>query len=242
MFKSMWWSHIPNIDVMPVIVGAEPEKTPEQIAAEAAAASAAAAGGAGGGNSNDQELDPQKKIAALTEEKDRHWTKAQEAEQKLQEAATELEELRTFKQTKDQESMSEEQKVEARLAEFEVKLAAKDVEIANLQETSKKLVVKNAFLAQNDVKWHNAESALSLSDLSEVEIVDGKDGAPSLKNDVAMKNAIQKLAESHPYLVDTSEGEPSWEGKTGDKVQKRQTANEASKRDKLLKDYPALRR
>jgi TolA-binding protein len=241
MLKSMWWSHIPNIDAFPVIRGFEPEKTPEQIAAEAAA-SLAAAGGAGGGNSDDQELDPQKKIAALTEEKDRHWTKAQEAEQKLQEQLAELEELRTFKQTKDQESLTEEQKIEAKLAEFDVALKAKDVEIEKLKEASKRLTIKNAFLAQNDVKWHDAESALSLADLSEVEIVDGKDGIPTLKNDVAMKNAIQKLAETKSYLVDTSEGEPVWEGKTGDKVQKRQVANEATKREKLLKEYPALRR
>lgn len=242
MLKSMWWSHIPNIDAFPVIVGAEPEKTPEQIAAEAAAGVTDPLGGAGGDQTQDQELDPQKKILALTEEKDRHWTKAQEAERKLQEAADELEELRKFKLTKDQESLTEEQKIEAKLAEFDVQLKVKDAEIEKLRETSKKLVVKNAFLAQNDVQWHDAESALSLADLSEVEIVDGKDGSPTLKNDAAMKSAIQKLAETKPYLVNKSEGEPTWEGKTGDKQQKQTIRQDASKRDKLLKDYPALRR
>jgi TolA-binding protein len=239
MFKSVWWSHIPNIDTFPVIVGSEPEKTPEQIAAEAAAGVTNPSGGAGG--EQQQELDPQKKIAALTEEKDRHWTLAQEAKSKLTEAERELEELRQFKLTKEQESLSDDEKVAAKVLDLETKLAEKDVEIEKVKESARKLVLNNAFLAQNDVKWHNAERALALADLSEVEIVDNN-GVPTLKDPSKMKAAIEALAKSDAYLVDTSEKPPSWEGNTGDKPLKPTVKSEASKREKLLKEYPALRR
>ncbi len=237
MFKSMWWSHIPNIDVFPVIAGSEndpPNPDPNALGNPA--------GGAGGEQQQQQNLDPQVKIAALEEEKNRHFAKAKEASDKLTEAERELEELRQFKQTKDQESLTEEQKTQAKIAEFEQQLAAKDAEIQKLQESSRKLAVKNAFLSANDVKWHNAESALALADLSEVEIVDGPDGLPSLKDATVMQNAIKGLADKHPYLVDTSEGAPTWQGKTGDKQQKQQVINEADKRQKLLTKYPALKR
>ena len=103
--------------------------------------------------------------------------------------------------------------------------------------------MKNAFLSTNDVKWHNPESALSLADLSAVEIVEGKDGVPTLKDPAALKTAIEDLSKAHPYLVNNSEGQqPTWQGKTGDKPQPRQTGEEAAKRDKLLAKYPALRR
>jgi TolA-binding protein len=240
MFKSMWWSHIPNIDAFPVIQGRENE--PGQP--DPNASNPDSTGGAGGGQQQQQteNLDPNVKIAALEDEKNRHWTKAQEAEQRLKDAEKELEELRNFKQTKDQESLTEEQKTQQKIAEFEVQLAEKDAQIEKLRDGARKLTLKNAFLAANDVQWHNPESALSLADLSAVEVVEDKDGVPSLKDATAMKNAIDALKTAHPYLVNNSEGTPTWQGKTGDKVQKQSVANEASKRDGLLKKYPALRR
>ncbi|QPX62557.1 scaffolding protein [Arthrobacter phage Wollypog] len=240
MFKSMWWSHIPNIDAFPVISGSDNEPTGDPL--PGGSSNPDSAGGAGGGQQQQQQGDPQVKIAALEEEKNRHWTAKEEAERKLQEASAELEELRTYKQTKDQESLTEEQKVQQKLADFEKQLAEKDVEIERLRDGARKLTLKNAFLAANDVQWHNPESALSLADLSEVEIVEDKDGVPSLKDPAAMKNAITALSQAHPYLVNNSEGTPTWQGKTGDKQQKQQVANDASKREKLLKNYPALRR
>lgn len=238
MLKSMWWSHIPNIDFIPVLSGRENDT----VEPGAGGNDAGEPGGAGGSQADDQNLDPQKKITALNEEKDRHFQARTEAEKKLADADAELEELRNFKKEKDQETLTSEEKVAQQIDELTKTVEQKEAQIQLLTESSKKLVIRNAFLAANDVKWHNAESALSLADLSGVEVVDGKDGVPALKDQASVKTAVEALAKSHPYLVDTTEGSPSWEGKTGDQPQRRKTTDAAAKRDKLLKDYPALRR
>lgn len=240
MFKSMWWSHIPNIDLIPVIKGAEPEIEDQD------GGNNDGTGGAGDGGQGDQskeELDPQKKIAALTDEKDRHWTKAQEAERKLQESQTELEELRKFKQEQDDAKLSADEKVTREIETLNKTVKDQESVIESLKESARKLVLNNAFLGQTDVKFHNAERALALADLSEVEIIEDKNGIPVLKDPAKLKAAIKALAESDAYLVDTSDGkQPVWDGKTGDKPQKRSVDDNASKRDKLMKEYPALRR
>lgn len=241
MFKSMWWSHIPNLELIPVIVGAEPDPNEDE---KQKLENQDGTGGAGGSQVDpNAELDPQKKIDALTEEKDRHWTKAQEAERALQEAADELEELRKFKQSADDAKLTDDERVAKEVELLNKTVAEKDVVIEGLKESARKLVLNNAFLGQTEVKFHNAERALALADLSEVEIIEGKDGIPVLKDPNKLTAAIKALAASDSYLVDTSsEKAPLWDGKTGDKPLPKKLPGDASKKDKLLKDYPALRR
>lgn len=240
MLKSMWWSHIPNIDFVPVITGAEPDPDDKDKDENKDGT-----GGAGGSHvdPNAGDLDPQKKIDALTEEKDRHWTKAQEAERKLQETADELEELRKFKQTADDSKLTDDERVSKEIETLNKTVEDQNAVIEGLKESARKLVLNNAFLGQTDVKFHNAERALALVDLSDVEIIEGKDGIPVLKDPNKLSAAIKALAASDAYLVDTSsEKQPLFDGKTGDKPLQKKVPGEAAKRDKLLKDYPALRR
>lgn len=246
MFKSMWWSHIPNLELIPVIVGAEPDPTEDEKKLENQDGTGGAGGSQQQGDPNDgggDDRDPQKKISALTEEKDRFWTKAQEAERKLQETADELEELRKFKQTADDAKLTTDEKTARELETLNKTVEDQNAVIEGLKESARKLVLNNAFLGQTEVKFHNAERALALADLSEVEIIEGKDGIPVLKDPNKLTAAIKALAASDSYLVDTSsEKAPLWDGKTGDKPLQKKAPADAAKKDKLLKDYPALRR
>lgn len=245
--SKMWWSHINGIDFksvqLPTISGAEPDPVvPGTTDPTGGAGAGEQQGVTPAGSASDAELDPQKKIAALTEEKDRHWTKAQEAAQKLSELEPELEELRKLKEQIETEKLSNEEKVQKQIEDLTKTITAKDETIAQLQESTKKLVLNNAFLTQTDVKWHNADRALALADLSAVEISEDKNGVPTIKNPDALQKAIKELATSDAYLVNTSEGAPSWSGKTGEVPAPKQKTGAAADREKLLKDYPALRR
>lgn len=243
--KSMWWSHISGIDFkkiqLPTISGAEPEPTGTGVTDPTGGAGTGEQQGTPAGGTTDADLDPQKKIAALIEEKDRHWTKAQETAAKLSELEPELEELRKLKEQVESEKLTTEQKVQKQIEDLTTTITQKDETIAKLQESARKLVLNNAFLTQNDVKWHNADRALALADLSAVEIVDNN-GVPQIKNPDALSKAIKDLATSDAYLVNTSEGAPSWSGKTGDAPKPKPQTGAAADREKLLKDYPALRR
>lgn len=243
--KSMWWSHINGIDFkkiqLPAISGAEPEPTGTDDNQNAGGAGTGEQQGNPAGGTGAENLDPQAKIAALTEEKDRHWTKAQEAAQKLSELEPELEELRKLKEQVEAEKLTSEEKVTKQIEDLTKTITQKDETIAQLQESARKLVLNNAFLTQNEVKWHNADRALALADLSAVEIVD-EGGVPKIKNPDALTKAIKDLATSDAYLVNNSEGAPSWQGKTGEAPANKQKSGEAADRDKLLKQYPALRR
>jgi len=91
---------------------------------------------------------------------------------------------------------------EARVAELEP-IAAKVPELEKQVEAEKeavrKLRIDNAFLT-SDVEWVDAEAALRLVDLSEVEIKD--DGTVK-----GLKEALAALAEKKPYLVKQKEDE-----------------------------------
>lgn len=70
-------------------------------------------------------------------------------------------------------------------------------QVSALQETNRSLAMQVAFLKDNTYQWHNPERALKLVDLSKVEI--GDDGSVS-----GLKDALNALAKSDPYLVDNS--------------------------------------
>jgi hypothetical protein len=159
----------------------DPPESPKPPAAPDPPSGSAAAGNEG---------NPQAKIAALTEEKERHYTARQQAEAKAAEQETKLNELLAEKEERERATLSEAEKTARDL---------EDTKQANetLAQTNRRLSIQNAFLLQNDVQWHNPEHALSLVDLSQVETE--KDG--TIKNPDVLKAAITDLAKKNAYLV-----------------------------------------
>lgn len=176
--------------------------------------------GAGGSDKGD----PQAKIAALEEEKNRHVRRRKETETELQAARDKLAELEGKDKT-------ETERLQARTNELEA-------ENKSLQEGLREARLQNAFLSDNSYSWHNPGRALALADLSEVEI--DEDGTVH-----GLKAALDKLAKSDAYLIkpkgegDDSEDPPNTS--VTNKSKKQQKNSDADR--KALEDkYPALRR
>jgi hypothetical protein len=131
---------------------------------------------------------------------------------------------------------------------------------ADLEEALKKLedlkaarqkdLIQLAFLRSNDVQWHDPEDALTMADLSDVEIDD--DGNVDKK---ALKAALRDLAKRKPHLVkqskkdndDDDEEEEEENGdqrSSGSKMAGNRKGNKGKgpSRDDLAKKFPALRR
>jgi hypothetical protein len=186
-----------------------------------------------GGDSKDSKSDgnPGAKIEDLEQEKERHYRRRKEAEQEADRLRKELDELKG-KDTPEQE------KLQNRVTELETSLTA-------TQESLEAAHLENAFLKDNTFTWHNPGRALKLADLSKVEIDD--DGTVH-----GLKEALEKLAKSDPYLI-KQEGESTKDSKdkkdlpnTGDpKNKSKKDKVDESKdtaRSKLVQKYPALRR
>lgn len=183
-------------------------------------------GGAGGDDSSDGR-DPQKKIRALQEETNRHFELRRQAEE-------ERDQLRQWKEEQDRKSRTEVENLQKDLAD-------RDQRITALTEANKKLVVKNAFLQEQDYTWHNPERALSSVDLSGVEV--NEDG--TVKNPDTLKSAIKKLAEDEPYMLKTKDKEeaPPNPRSTGNppKPGNSQKPTREKVMEGLKSKYPALR-
>lgn len=204
------------------ICGAEPDD-------EKGGQAGAGTGGAGGGQ-NDQgtgkpaEPDPQIKIAALTEEKDRHFAARQAAE-------TELNELRKFKDEAEQAKLSDAEKIKAQSV-------AKDDRITGLESTNRRLALHNAFLINNSVQWHDPAAALKLIDLSAVEVnADGE-----VTNPDVLKSAIKKLADDNAWMVAGKPEKKTPPPKSGDAPNGDQLDQTKPDYEALAAKIPALRR
>lgn len=231
--ENMWLSCI-----LPTIVGAEPgdeDNTQDQDQDEDQDQSGAGGAGddRGQGESKDQDEnkgDPQKKITAQQEILDRK-------EAQLNEKETELQELRKFKKEQEDAKLSDKEKRDQEQKELQTKNE-------NLTKSVEKLVLKNAFLSSNDYEWHKPETALSLADLSEVEIVE-ENGAFKVKDPKKLAAALKALAESDPYLLkaksNDEDEDKSWKGKSGDPSKKVPNQKQETERAKLRNKYPALR-
>lgn len=185
-------------------------------------------GGAGSedGKGDPSKGDPDAKIAALNDEKDRHVRRRQEAEKERDRLAAELEELKG-------KDLGELEKATARVTALES-------EVSTLQNSLREANLKNAFLSDNTYEWHNPGRALSLADLGEVEI--DEDGTVH-----GLKKALDALAKSDAYLLKNKEkdneeeetppstGGPKNPAKNGSK--KQQEAEDA-----LRRKYPSLNR
>lgn len=170
--------------------------------------------------------DPDAKIAALTDEKDRHVRRRQEAERERDEARQRLAEL----EGKDKTDL---EKAQSRVTELESENEA-------LHDSLRTTRLENAFLTDNSYEWHNPRRALSLADLSNVEI--DEDGTVH-----GLKDALDALAKSDSYLLKSKskeEGETEDEKvSTGGRKQPSKKKKDADADDEALRlKYSALQR
>jgi hypothetical protein len=175
---------------------------------------------------DDEEIrDPKGKIKSLTEERDRHFRKAQEQE-------TELNELRKIKDEAERAKLTENERLAA-------DTKAKDERIEGLEATNRRLALNNAFLINNSVQWHDAAAALKLVDLSAVEVnADGE-----VTNPDVLKAAIEKLSKDNAWMV--AEPEPKKKTpapKSGDAPSGGQPNQNQPDFEALAAKIPALRR
>jgi hypothetical protein len=184
-----------------------------------------------GEGDSDKSGNPDAKIEDLEQEKERHYRRRKEAEKRAEELERELAELKG-KDTPEQE------KLQTKVAELE---SSNEALTQSLRESR----LQVAFLKDNSYDWHNPGRALSLADLSEVEIDD--DGKVH-----GLKKALDSLAKSDAYLIkekgsskDDKEKDdlPNTGGdsKNPSKKEKSKASQDAEK-DKLLAKYPQLRR
>lgn len=131
-------------------------------------------------------------------------------------------------------------------------LEASLAENTALKEARKKDLIQLAFLRANDVEWHDPEDALTMADLSDVEIDD--DGNVDRK---ALKAALRDLAKRKPHLVkkskkdddDDDDGNDDDDNgndqrSSGSKMAGNRKGNKGKgpTREDLAKRFPALRR
>lgn len=169
------------------------------------------------------EGDPRAKIDALTDEKDRHVRRRQEAEKERDELRARLAEI----EGKDKTEL---EKVTARVTELES-------ENGTLRADLHQARIENAFLTDNKYSWHNPRRALDLADLSEVEI--DEDGKV-----LGLSKALDALAKSDAYLLKPKDGKEEDPVSTGDpKSTSKRTAQQTdAEKQALINKYPALRR
>lgn len=170
--------------------------------------------------------DPQAKIAALEDEKNRHVRRRQEVETELNEVKTRLAEI----EGKDKTEL---EKASSRVTELES-------ENTQLQDLLRQARLENAFLASNKYEWHNPGRALALADLSDVEIdSDGKV--------FGLDKALDALAKSDAYLLKKAESKVEDEeppvSTGGPKNPSKKDKDKADADEAALKaKYPALYR
>lgn len=169
-------------------------------------ANAGGAGGEGGqssdgsqgqGGSSSDGGDPQRKITALEEEKNRHFEARQAAETAKQAAEQELQKFRDAEAERERAGNDE-------LTNTKKDLEAARSETVELRSALEAALLDNAFLTENEYTWQNPARVLKLVDRATVEIKDGE-----VKG---VKDALKALAESDPYLLKKSDEDNSSNG------------------------------
>lgn len=198
------------------------------------------AGGAGGDDGDKSKGDDdkddksksdpaQRKIAALEEEKNRHFDAAKVAKQERDDALKRLKEI-------EDAGKDDNTKAQERLVELETATE-------NLTKTNQRLALENAFLKDNQFEWQDPDVALRLADLSKVEI--GKDGTVT-----GMKDVLKALATSSPYLLkpksddaedDKVKKDPKHSGDPAGRNRGQAPLDDAAKKAALRRKYSALR-
>lgn len=103
-------------------------------------------------------------------------------------------------------------------------------------------LVREEFHELDDYNWHNRKLAFSLLDLEDIEVENGKVDA------VSLKDAVEELAKSHPYLLVSGSKKESDEDTDDDETERkpRRSGNQPRKRKKAtdreaqIRKYPVL--
>lgn len=169
--------------------------------------------GKGGDDEGSKPKDnPDAKISALEEEKDRQYRRRKDAEAERDEMKKELEKLKG--------------KDTPELEQLQNRVNEQETQINALTDTLRQARLENAFLQDNTYSWHNPSRALKLADLSDVEIED--DGSVH-----GLKAALDKLAKSDAYLINQ---ESKGKGKSDDKKDLPDTSDSKNPSKKEKKD------
>lgn len=133
--------------------------------------------------------------------------------------------------------------VKRELEEVKTKVTAVEGERDKANEAVRVLSIKLASLTMKGVPtWANAETALKLADLSDVDI----DEATGKVDTKALKAALNALAKEHPYLVaKENKGDTGNEGGTGSASKMnggRKGDRQQASKEVLAKRFPALAR
>lgn len=212
--------------ILPILGGAEADATDEDTDETDETGSAGTEGDDSGdtdGTDSDEDDKP-KNVDGLKSALEKERQQRRRAKRELAEARAELDKIKSA-------DLGEKERAEKERDE-----ATKQRDAA--KEALKTQRIANAFLKSNKHAWHNPDRALSLVDLSDVEIddegtVDGLD------------SAIEALAKSDPYLIksETDNDDDGKGGPTGTPVGTgRQTDKGKNDRATLEAKYPALRR
>lgn len=149
---------------------------------------------AAGGNSSDSKTKAER-VRELSRENKKRRLQAKKYKKELEEAQAKLQEI-------DDKDKTELDKAKSDLKKLQE-------QNSKLEKQNKNGAIERAFLKDNKHKWHSADAALKLVDLSEVEY-DADTGEVT-----GMKDAIKQLAKDHPYLVDKGEVEDDDAGSAG---------------------------
>jgi len=171
-----------------------------------------------------------RRIHNLTEEKDRHLSKRNEAEAEVKSLKDELAKLKKDGTPDDA------------LKKDNANLTADN---ESLRAANNQLMLQNAFLTETGFDWVDPESAMKLANLSEVEFDEKSNKA------IGLGSALAKLAKDKPFLLkkkaeenDDDEGSrrkpaPSGRAPRGGSNNK---SDAATRKAKLQSKYPGLRR
>lgn len=157
-------------------------------------------GGAGGDDKNSSGGNPDAKITALEEEKNRHFTARQAAEQ-------ERDALKAEKEERDRANNDEVTNLKNDVEKYKG-------EVQELSSRLESALLDNAFLTDNSFEWHNPKMVLRNIDRENVTI--DKDGKVT-----GVDAAIKKLAEDNPWMLKSEPGK-------GDKDDKGDAGNDGN--------------
>jgi hypothetical protein len=182
---------------------------------------------------------PEAKIKALEEEKDRHFKKFKAQKKRADDLESRLKAL------EDKDLKPEERETRAKEEQDRRDQAA--------AARMSKLNLENAFLKANEIDWVKPEQALAilLADPDEYEVEFDEDGKVDRKS---LRVELKRLAKANPHLVKPKKTESKGDDQDGDEGGSAQRATASSmngkrkgkkdqpSREQLAKKFPALGR
>lgn len=164
-----------------------------------------------------QQRDPQKKIQALEDEKNRLFRGRAKARKERDDALAEVERIK--KDGTDDKELQKE-------------LTESKAQVTKLSGQLQDALLRIAFLSDTTYEWADPGVALKAADLSKIEIDD--DGTV-----MGMTDALDALAKNSPFLLKprtTKRVEPK-KGATGQRPAKKTTSQKKAERDRIRAKY-----